>query len=115
MFLSESCIVEWGPVVHDGIARTPLSEPDVPVCRHPARHLRICFKIVSIREYSGMELIVTGTTKYQCFPSAACHYLLPKGLSFRYVFEFANVMNLKGTLFCPTIFTLLPIETFDDL
>lgn len=62
-----------------------------------------------------MQSMMTGTAEHERFSSAACHHLLPKGLSFCNVLEFANVMNLKRSLSCPTIFTLLSVESFDDL
>ena len=62
-----------------------------------------------------MELMMTGTAEYQRFSSAFCHHLLPKGLSFRNIFELSDMVDLERPFSCPTVFTLLPIEPFDDL
>src|SRR6266571_3235695 len=96
-----------------GITRHPLSEPDLPVCRHPAPHLRM-FENLSSWECSSMELVVAVLTEDQCFSILRCHHLLPKRFSFCYIFQFSHMMHLKWPFRRFTVLASLPVESFGD-
>src|SRR5258706_13552771 len=95
------------------ITRHPLSEPDVPVCRHPAPHLRM-FEDLSSWESSSVELVVTTLAENQCFSVFRCHHVLPECLPFCDIFHFPYMVHLERPLFCFTVFELPSIEPLDN-
>ena len=61
-----------------------------------------------------MEQVVTLSTEYECFSVAGCHDLLPSFFSACDIFHSPNVMDLKWTFLCPTVFALLFVQAADQ-
>src|SRR2546421_116023 len=119
----------------------PLSLPDMPVTQEPllsssclqqgyynAPHgahrtyefpgiqlsLYVSLKIFSLRERTGMQLLMTWLTEDECFPVSSCHQLLPLLLPMCYILEFTNVMNLKCPFSCSAVFASFSIQASDE-
>ncbi len=61
-----------------------------------------------------MELMVTVLAEDECLSVASGHHLLPLSFSFGDIFQLPNVMHLKWSLPGFTVFTLSPVQPFDD-
>jgi hypothetical protein len=61
-----------------------------------------------------MYQVMTRPTQHQRFPASGDHQPLPERLSPFDIFEFPNVMNLKGTLPRFTVFALPRVETVNE-
>jgi hypothetical protein len=70
--------------------------------------------MVSIREFSRVEQVMTVEAENQRFSVPGCHQLLPVGLSIWDRFEFPHMVDLKRTNGCLAIFTLLRVQSSDE-
>src|SRR5260221_9326902 len=70
--------------------------------------------VFSIREFSGMEQVVTIAAQDKRFPVSGCHQPLPCCFSLSDIFHFPNVVYLKGSGSRLAIFTFARVQSSDE-